>query len=376
MYGESRRRRSAVGSAAGLSPRVRGIRQTSLRPTCGLGSIPACTGNPIWNSPCSSVVRVYPRVYGESQLTPADRIPAEGLSPRVRGIPGHKDQQHRRARSIPACTGNPRCGRTWTTTSRVYPRVYGESAGYSQAGCDGYGLSPRVRGILPRHRDLRDRGGSIPACTGNPLQAISSLLKEKVYPRVYGESLPGSALSFILQGLSPRVRGIPHLVGTLGTIGGSIPACTGNPSPIRGGDFSDKVYPRVYGESGSGNAGAPTWTGLSPRVRGIRRAAALPRRRTRSIPACTGNPGRCLVERLPLRVYPRVYGESTYIQAAEDALSGLSPRVRGIQEIDRPPARQDGSIPACTGNPRRRHLPGTERRVYPRVYGESGDQFA
>ena len=50
----------------GLSPRVRG--NPSENQACLLvsGSIPACTGKPLWPSAGQSAGRVYPRVYGET----------------------------------------------------------------------------------------------------------------------------------------------------------------------------------------------------------------------------------------------------------------------------------------------------------------------
>ena len=50
---------------------------------------------------------------------------------------------------------------------------------------------------------------------------------------------------------------------------------------------------------------------------------------------------------------------------------GLSPRVRGIPQADVAAGLQDGSIPACTGNPPVALISDTVYRVYPRVYGES-----
>ena len=90
----------------------------------------------------------------------------------------------------------------------------------------------------------------------------------RVYPRVYGETGAGDDLSTQFEGLSPRVRGnrVYH-VGTELRVG-SIPACTGKPQPDAGGRRVSEVYPRVYGET---FLSAAIWNrrkGLSPRVRG------------------------------------------------------------------------------------------------------------
>ena len=70
------------------------------------------------------------------------------------------------------------------------------------------------------------------------------------------------------------------------------------------------VYPRVYGESPGSEPPRLATRGLSPRVRGIRLMRTCAGGGSRSIPACTGNPAAESVDRLHLRVYPRVYGES------------------------------------------------------------------
>ena len=100
---------------AGLSPRVRGNRFLAPHSFAGMGSIPACTGEP--RSPGYAV-----------------HTPVTGLSPRVRG---NRNRQGRggssRRGSIPACTGEP---------SAEVLRVFA-------------------------------RPGSIPACTGEPSRDLT-----------------------------------------------------------------------------------------------------------------------------------------------------------------------------------------------------------
>ncbi len=77
---------------------------------------------------------------------------------------------------------------------------------------------------------------------------------------------------------------------------------------------------------------------------------------------------------MTLTVYPRVYGETGDNPDGQSPSHGLSPRVRGNQLPDgngRPPSR---SIPACTGKPVLAIKPGTYDAVYPRVYGETALQ--
>ena len=69
--------------------------------------------------------------------------------------------------------------------------------------------------------------------------------------------------------------------------------------------------------------------GLSPRVRGNLPNRFLPLNRSRSIPACAGEPHDAPSLCLPLGVYPRVCGGTYRLSRYAAKLRGLSPRVRG-----------------------------------------------
>ena len=109
-------------------------------------------------------------------------------------------------------------------------------------------------------------------------------------------------------GLSPRVRGNPETARGRAFIGGSIPACAGEPSTIFPYQTPIWVYPRVCGGTLSHRTFRFFVPGLSPRVRGN----LLPRRchvnKKRSIPACAGEPVECIDIVEGFKVYPRVCG--------------------------------------------------------------------
>ena len=91
------------------------------------------------------------------------------------------------------------------------------------------GLSPRVRG---NHGDLIvviAVGGSIPACAGEPGAFAVQPWTRQVYPRVCGGTQRHLGAAVEGAGLSPRVRGNLGLLGGGGGGRGSIPACAGEP---------------------------------------------------------------------------------------------------------------------------------------------------
>ena len=94
-------------SRIGLSPRVRGNRRGMAVTALRWGSIPACAGEPLSyrDAPCWRTV--YPRVCGGTQPRRSDVSAVLGLSPRVRGNPVTMPDTLFGLGSIPACAGEP-----------------------------------------------------------------------------------------------------------------------------------------------------------------------------------------------------------------------------------------------------------------------------
>lgn len=72
-------------------------------------------------------------------------------------------------RSIPTCAGEPPSAYRQTTLPLVNPRMCGGAANYRADGTPMSGQSPHVRGSRQRVNVILARGGSIPACAGEPL---------------------------------------------------------------------------------------------------------------------------------------------------------------------------------------------------------------
>ena len=195
--------------------------------------------------------------------------------------------------------------------------------------------------------------GSIPACAGEPQPWSPDRRVARVYPRVCGGTTSPSSVSIASPGLSPRVRGNQRRLPPRRLRAGSIPACAGEPRFRFTFGLLCRVYPRVCGGTGYRLSPMKASPGLSPRVRGNRRRTPARALRAGSIPACAGEPSGRGPARDTGRVYPRVCGGTSISRTRDGSSSGLSPRVRGNQVVPEVAEHQDGSIPACAGEPAR-----------------------
>ncbi len=247
VYGATGKGVRRTRNRRGLSPCVRGYHLRARAPRVAHGSIPVCTGLPRTPKTILPKWGVYPRVYGATASIKWARTSPQGLSPCVRGYRRRTIGSGAPDGSIPVCTGLPVWGYRALRLERVYPRVYGATSSAPWYDPFGWGLSPCVRGY-PRVAmpDLVQKG-SIPVCTGLPGWTRSCGPCMRVYPRVYGATgCPVATLRWP-PGLSPCVRGYHFGVGKeVGTVG-SIPVCTGLPLPNGCARRPPKVYPRVYG---------------------------------------------------------------------------------------------------------------------------------
>ena len=173
----------------------------------GWRSIPACTGKPQGAMRGPLLVRVYPRMYGETPPAPGLGPALRGLSPHVRGNPPARSCRGTRRGSIPACTGKPTSIPSRRRYVTVYPRMYGETWDNPTRHASTDGLSPHVRGNHVRHLPDQPFTGSIPACTGKPGHPGGHRRWLRVYPRMYGETESERRLESARRGLSPHVRG-------------------------------------------------------------------------------------------------------------------------------------------------------------------------
>ena len=130
----------------GLSPRVRGNRNLVKIKPRRIRSIPACAGEPSALRIRPDMSGVYPRVCGGTAKPASSKSCAAGLSPRVRGNPTEEVESSHNIGSIPACAGEPLYNSANSRMGRVYPRVCGGTTSGSRLSRRVSGLSPRVRG--------------------------------------------------------------------------------------------------------------------------------------------------------------------------------------------------------------------------------------
>ena len=200
----------------------------------------------------------------------------------------------------------------------------------------GRGLSPHAR----------------PACAGEPHRARLVVRDRGVYPRMRGGACPPSTIPLGKWGLSPHALG-SHLDRALDpALGGSIPACAGEPEWRRSRLRAHTVYPRMRGGAGVAGAARGSFEGLSPHARGSRALKGSTSRRCGSIPACAGEPGRGWARG---HVHPGLSPHARGSPAPRWA-TGRTPRVYprmrgGAGERQGQGRHRVGSIPACAGEP-------------------------
>ena len=150
---------------------------------------------------------------------------------------------------------------------------------------------------------------------------------------------------------------------------GSIPAHAGEPATTLAAPTLGAVYPRACGGTRNRNTPLVSAQGLSPRMRGNREGDRPKDGEGGSIPAHAGEPESGYVKISHCGVYPRACGGTLYRIAPVGARQGLSPRMRGNLGFQVPSTLRNGSIPAHAGEPPLVYRGAHDTRVYPRACG-------
>ena len=198
---------SLTRGSRGLSPRLRGNQLIGFVHSHHAGSIPAPAGEPLGPRSTGTPSRVYPRACGGTEVQLITPRAGQGLSPRLRG--NHvlcRDIQVLQG-SIPAPAGEPESGHHRDHLPRVYPRACGGTDSEEFRFGLVTGLSPRLRGNRGAAPDVPKSTGSIPAPAGEPLWPSWSRRLGPVYPRACGGTRILCSGIATYCGLSPRLRG-------------------------------------------------------------------------------------------------------------------------------------------------------------------------
>ena len=169
---------------------------------------------------------------------------------------------------IPAYAGNTMRSRTAWPTIRDHPRVGGEHPDPIVLSCAIWGSSPRMRGTLMRFPSRSARCGIIPAYAGNTMGFDSVACQEQDHPRVCGEHSAASCICSSSSGSSPRMRGTRRNAVRSSDSTGIIPAYAGNTCGIVHMANDTRDHPRVCGEHCLIVAVSHVIPGSSPRMRG------------------------------------------------------------------------------------------------------------
>ena len=272
-----------------------------------------------------------------------------GSSPRVRGSRDARRLGYSLEGIIPAGAGLTLAADVPRGNLGDHPRGCG--AHYSQA-CKvkrQLGSSPRVRGSLMMVRSPEMVFGIIPAGAGLTGRHTRRLLYIRDHPRGCGAHILPVFSFYKSVGSSPRVRGslCPCSMYIQGV--GIIPAGAGLTSWKRPTQAGRRDHPRGCGAHLDEQAGAPTMTGSSPRVRGSLALLAASASPPGIIPAGAGLTSMKSMACRLRRDHPRGCGAHFVEDVQEYGRLGSSPRVRGSRSYRQ---RQDvlgGIIPAGAG---------------------------
>ena len=193
--------------------------------------------------------------------------------------------------------------------------------------------------------------GSIPACAGEPRPGNRQRKRRRVDPRMRGGARGGQIVVYEALGRSPHARGSPTQALRKWPADGSIPACAGEPCGRSTSSASMGVDPRMRGGASQYQLERQPATGRSPHARGSRIYSSLTCRVSGSIPACAGEPEPRADRAHEPRVDPRMRGGATLAINRSFRQEGRSPHARGSRVSARGSDGQQGSIPACAGEP-------------------------
>jgi len=273
---------------------------------------------------------VHPRACGDHGGHAAPPAAPSGSSPRMRGPPALDAAHADVLRFIPAHAGTTSERTSRRLPDAVHPRACGDHSGNGVPSVAAAGSSPRMRGPLAQHHQLRPVHRFIPAHAGTTMTCHSNSAKPC--------------------GSSPRMRGPRDAHVHRARARRFIPAHAGTTPRTPRSRWWRPVHPRACGDHERPEDAGPPRGGSSPRMRG-----PLPKRKPRE----------------DVRRFIPAHAGTTWDSATSRSRATVHPRACGDHPVRIPPGtRSVRFIPAHAGTTRTPRAPGRARPVHPRACGD------
>ena len=288
MRGEDHVPVRVQGDIRGSPPHARGRRCRLLLERPLKRITPACAGKTPWVCIPWSWETDHPRMRGEDNQPPIEKLAKSGSPPHARGRRFADPAANLPSGITPACAGKT----VWSIVLRVmypdHPRMRGEDFLHSRNRKRGKGSPPHARGRQPMTSALRLRWGITPACAGKTPTPTNPTQPSPDHPRMRGEDPTTIPVWLSPAGSPPHARG-RQLGRDLGSVGARItPACAGKTAQRVYREIEASDHPRMRGEDSRSTG--PCWCGggSPPHARGRRRRADFQPAIRRITPACAG----------------------------------------------------------------------------------------
>jgi len=268
----------------------------------------------------------------------------------VRGADQVSGLRRQHGRITPACAGSSHLTKTGSTAAWDHPRVCGEQCYLSFPYLSLRGSPPRVRGAVALVCYPINEPRITPACAGSSFFRLSIMSDNADHPRVCGEQRLSLALSFLLSGSPPRVRGADKLSPRYQTLSRITPACAGSRRLRLLSSLPPTDHPRVCGEQVFQAFLSSVYLGSPPRVRGAAISWIILQDLCRITPACAGSSTWYNTSMPRLWDHPRVCGEQRKGLKHIMRKGGSPPRVRGAGGFLRVYSLVYRITPACAGS--------------------------